>query len=946
MDRSLRSRARQFAQVCSLTHEASGGTPNTLPSPDNAMFALIKTILLPGGVTGAAATIEGSPTIPMSSAQQAARAGAKELASALVEWYLELHDAAIMDLRGSELQQLHCLTALHIIASVDASLCMPQSDPAKLIRCLAAYLKERQFETGPSASGGSVTSTPQAAVSAASTTSSLVSADSIDLDRKRSAGRLLCIMHLITSVSRRLEHLDSSLCDSAGLDLSHIITRHLFIGVTAGACQCLCALVRLRPGLAVRVQEITARNYRFIDKELAAGSIHTSKARFNFSRSLTVLGHLCRHGSEIIDGYGEQMHSSHQPKSSYASGGSVSTLSSQPVTLVQVLTLFMTLYQLPVIDGDPFAPKLKEYALQAMGLLLIARPDLILEHPGVMSLFESALDSKEAPEIKKRALVNLTELLKAEEDGMFERQALANSAMSKRNQASILPAAALAAKPLARINGEGDAGSATSGVVQRLWKKVLLLTRDAPSPSSSEGQGQGQGGRVDGGALVRSRVLDLIEVVQRGGLTAPWQAVAPLVTLALDIIPETSHQAIKVLRQCVEKHSDFVGGELCPGLSQAYVLQKNLWIASHPPSSPSSRFGSALLPSSVVDHLGLLYQSAIQPHAALKQKLLAGLTRPFDDATNAVGPGALNSDLGLLWFLCWTATHIPYKRMDEPLTVLSAIGGIIARRGEACMMELKDAIEEEEDKRKAQGAAGPYPVSDRLVGAVKANIAMSLLYVTRQYIRQAYKLTDESRVAAYSGQQFLAFTPSSATAAEAEDAGSSPAPPSAPLPSSQLMTQSQAKKHEVKNMAIKDAKVEPPTHLTMIDLDAPSSLSMSLKSATEAYKTVKYLMKEDARLLTATSSGYEGMEGKGGQLQVLSTPVTAGGVMKPQRGRPRSALTAAAKISKPVVKGKRKKQSSDDEEEDEEDQMDEVQEVSEVTKGSRASSRVKAPRTN
>ncbi len=37
------------------------------------------------------------------------------------------------------------------------------------------------------------------------------------------------------------------------------------------------------------------------------------------------------------------------------------------------------------------------------------------------------------------------------------------------------------------------------------------------------------------------------------------------------------------------------------------------------------------------------------------------------------------SDPGLLWFLAWVATHLPYRRMDEPLGVITAITSITAR---------------------------------------------------------------------------------------------------------------------------------------------------------------------------------------------------------------------------------------------------------------------------
>jgi hypothetical protein len=41
-------------------------------------------------------------------------------------------------------------------------------------------------------------------------------------------------------------------------------------------------------------------------------------------------------------------------------------------------------------------------------------------------------------------------------------------------------------------------------------------------------------------------------------------------------------------------------------------------------------------------------------------------------------------------------------------------------------------------------------VSDRLVGAVKASLATSMLWMLRQYMYRAYRLNDE-RVAAFAG---------------------------------------------------------------------------------------------------------------------------------------------------------------------------------------------------
>lgn len=49
--------------------------------------------------------------------------------------------------------------------------------------------------------------------------------------------------------------------------------------------------------------------------------------------------------------------------------------------------------------------------------------------------------------------------------------------------------ASLQNRPLARVNGEGDASSVTSSVVQRLWPRVLVLARDVPPPPPFTGGG-------------------------------------------------------------------------------------------------------------------------------------------------------------------------------------------------------------------------------------------------------------------------------------------------------------------------------------------------------------------------------------------------------------------------------------------------------------------------
>ena len=47
--------------------------------------------------------------------------------------------------------------------------------------------------------------------------------------------------------------------------------------------------------------------------------------------------------------------------------------------------------------------------------------------------------------------------------------------------------------------------------------------------------------------------------------------------------------------------------------------------------------------SSVGDQLGELWVEVALPHAAIRSKMLAALTRPFDEASNNAGPGRLGT---------------------------------------------------------------------------------------------------------------------------------------------------------------------------------------------------------------------------------------------------------------------------------------------------------------
>ena len=173
-----------------------------------------------------------------------------------------------------------------------------------------------------------------------------------------------------------------------------------------------------------------------------------------------------------------------------------------------------------------------ETALQAVGLLTIARPAIMVDRKSqAKAIMKRALQQSAHESFKLKALSNLTELLRADEQSLLSRQQEAADAgggeggggggakkrggkSGKRGSASDLDSADRGSAVQTQ-NGEGDTLSQSSSILQDNWEAVLALATDtSPSPSSPAGRG------VYAGTLVRRRVVELMETVLRRGVAA------------------------------------------------------------------------------------------------------------------------------------------------------------------------------------------------------------------------------------------------------------------------------------------------------------------------------------------------------------------------------------------------------------------------------------------
>lgn len=100
--------------------------------------------------------------------------------------------------------------------------------------------------------------------------------------------------------------------------------------------------------------------------------------------------------------------------------------------------------------------------------------------------------------------------------------------------------------------------------------QVLLLSKDAaPGSPPSAGPAASPPPELASCAAVRRKALELIEVVLRNGLVAPWTAIPSLVALATDPQPDVASKAVKVRHRATEK----VDHHPSPHMILPFILQ-------------------------------------------------------------------------------------------------------------------------------------------------------------------------------------------------------------------------------------------------------------------------------------------------------------------------------------------------------------------------------------
>ncbi|XP_019084191.1 PREDICTED: nipped-B-like protein [Camelina sativa] len=460
-------------------------------------------------------------------------------------------------------------------------------------------------------------------------------------DSRIGAQLLESILFIIDSVLPLIRKLPLSVTEDLEQDLKHMIVRHSFLTVVHACVRCLCSVSKLA-GKGVSIVE---HLLQFFFKRLEGqGSDNTQIA----GRSLFCLGLLIRHGNTLIS----------------TSGGKIFNLSG-------CLNLFKRHLQTEDLA-------LKVRSLQALGFILIARPEYMLEED-IGKIIESTLSDEANGRMKMQALQNMYEYLLDAEKQLGSEKASDNTVNPIEQGGHAVPVAA----------GAGDT-NICGGIVQLYWDKIL-------------------GRCLDFDDQIRQTALKIVEVVLRQGLVHPITCVPYLIALETD--PQEANQKLAhhLLMNMHEKYPAFFESRLGDGLQLSFIFMQSISQVTSEPNQSLQQKSSTNM-SGKNDHTnGTLTQARlgvsriyklIRGNRISRNKFMTSIVRKFDNPTWS------ESVISFLKYCTETLALLPFTSPDEPLYLVYSINRVMQIRAGAVESNLKALLHK--DSTKTQHGNGTY----------------------------------------------------------------------------------------------------------------------------------------------------------------------------------------------------------------------------------------------
>ncbi|KAE9449352.1 hypothetical protein C3L33_18760, partial [Rhododendron williamsianum] len=538
-----------------------------------------------------------------------------------------------------EARTLPYVLLLHAFCVVDPTLCAPATDPSQFVVTLQPYLKTQA-------------------------------------DNRAVAQLLESIIFIIDSVLPLLRKLPQNVVEELEQDLKQMIVRHSFLTVVHACIKCLCSLSRVAGKGSAVVEYLIQVFFKHLDalgfdnKQVCCGRIGHRES-YGLALGLTFLCVSIAIGDSLVT--------------------TVSVLHLRRIGIDQNIDVKNSLKLFKkYLHAEDFI--IKARSLQALGYVLIARPEYMLEKD-VGKILEATLSSGTDVRLKMQALQNIYEYLLDAENQMGTEKP-SNVASHPMDAGHSVPVAA----------GAGDT-NICGGIIQLYWDNIL-------------------GRCLDENEQVRQSAVKIVEIVLRQGLVHPITCVPFLIALETDPQEGNSKLAHHLLMNMNEKYPAFFESRLGDGLQMSFIFIRSMAGSSENPNTrvqlkvPESMKGTFESGSFNYARLGVsrIYK-LIRGNRISRNKFMSSVVRKFDT------PIWNNSVIPFLMYCTEILVLLPFTLPDEPLYLIYAINRVIQVRAgtlEANMKAFLHLWQEDAKKLHGNGITQPQgpscqPVCDQTI---------------------------------------------------------------------------------------------------------------------------------------------------------------------------------------------------------------------------------------
>eukprot|EP00256_Glycine_max_P058781 XP_014627015.1 sister chromatid cohesion protein SCC2 [Glycine max] len=436
---------------------------------------------------------------------------------------------------------------------------------------------------------------------------------SIQVDNRTVAQLLESILFIIDAVLPMLGKLPPSIVGELEQDLKQMIVRHSFLTVVHACIKCLCSVSKMSGKGAAVVEQLIQFFFKCLDTQAVDN-------KQKVGRSLFCLGLLIRYGNRLL-----------------------ASSSNKLIDVGSSVKLFMK-----YLCVEDFVVKVR--SLQALGFVLIARPEYMLEND-VGKVLEETLSSASDTRLKIQGLQNMFEYLLDAESQMGTDKDNENVAGYSVGAGKSVPVAA----------GAGDT-NICGGIVQLYWDNIL-------------------GRCLDFSEHVRQSALKIVEVVLRQGLVHPITCVPYLIALETDPLESNSKLAHHLLMNMNEKYPAFFESRLGDGLQMSFMFMQSICGSSenvdHKIQSKTSTSGKGKPEAGSLAQAKLgvsrIYK-LIRGNRVSRNKFLSSIVRKFDN------PRWNKLLIAFLIYCTEVLALLPFISPDEPLYLIYAINRVVQVR--------------------------------------------------------------------------------------------------------------------------------------------------------------------------------------------------------------------------------------------------------------------------